>query len=308
MTVEDYLGQARADPIATPPPELGRVSRVSRSRATLGEERSAHRATPTRTFRSAPPTDSGVLHRHRRRPRPRKPRRRAPRLRRASARARARTRPQGRRPHRRHVPLRGRRSCPLPSRLFARIAGFGGGRERGLRLVEEAARYPSEVQPNALFTLILLYNREGRYDDALRGRSRAAARVSAQPAAVARSRQHRAAREAAGRGTPVRSKQGSRSWHATRGRRRSAKRRAGGTPRRRARRAEGIAAARRELAGALAGATRDWLRGRIHRSSESSPIWPAIGRARSTSIAQAIRLCRQTTTTCCVKEARTLTR
>ena len=55
-----------------------------------------------------------------------------------------------------------------PLRLMARLAGFGGGRERGLRMVEEAARYPSDVQSNALFTLILMYNREARYDDALK--------------------------------------------------------------------------------------------------------------------------------------------
>ena len=59
-------------------------------------------------------------------------------------------------------------ALPAPMRLMARLAGFGGDRERGLRLVEEAARYPSDVQSNALFTLILLYNREARYDDALR--------------------------------------------------------------------------------------------------------------------------------------------
>ena len=59
-------------------------------------------------------------------------------------------------------------ALPAPLRLMAHLAGFGGGRERGLRMVEEAARYPSDVQPNALFTLILIYNREARYDDALR--------------------------------------------------------------------------------------------------------------------------------------------
>ena len=56
----------------------------------------------------------------------------------------------------------------MPLRLGAYLAGLGGGRERGLRMVEEAARYPSDVQPNAQFTLILLYNRAARYDDALR--------------------------------------------------------------------------------------------------------------------------------------------
>jgi tetratricopeptide (TPR) repeat protein len=55
-----------------------------------------------------------------------------------------------------------------PLRLLAGLAGFGGGRERGLRLIEDAAASPSDVQANALFTLIVIYNREARYDDALR--------------------------------------------------------------------------------------------------------------------------------------------
>jgi hypothetical protein len=56
----------------------------------------------------------------------------------------------------------------LPSRFMARLAGIPGGRERGLRLVEEAAAHPGDVQPNARFALIVIYNREARYDDALR--------------------------------------------------------------------------------------------------------------------------------------------
>ena len=59
-------------------------------------------------------------------------------------------------------------ALPAPLRLMAHLAGFSGGRDRGLRLVEEASRYPSDVQPAALFTLILLYNREARFDEALR--------------------------------------------------------------------------------------------------------------------------------------------
>ena len=58
-------------------------------------------------------------------------------------------------------------SLSLPSRVVARMAGFAGGRDRGLRMVEEAAAYPSEVQTNARFTLIVIYNREARFDDAL---------------------------------------------------------------------------------------------------------------------------------------------
>jgi tetratricopeptide (TPR) repeat protein len=59
-------------------------------------------------------------------------------------------------------------SLSLPSRLLARVAGFSGGKELGLRMVEEAASYPSDVQTNARFTLIVIYNREKRFDDALR--------------------------------------------------------------------------------------------------------------------------------------------
>ena len=55
----------------------------------------------------------------------------------------------------------------LPMRLMARIAGFEGGRESGLRLVEEAARFNSLAQVNARLTLLLMYNRERRYDEAL---------------------------------------------------------------------------------------------------------------------------------------------
>jgi len=56
----------------------------------------------------------------------------------------------------------------MPKRLLAQIAGFSGGREEGIRLVEAAAAYPSDIQTNALFSLIIVYNREGRHLDALR--------------------------------------------------------------------------------------------------------------------------------------------
>ena len=55
-----------------------------------------------------------------------------------------------------------------PIRLMAYVAGFGGGKERGLRMIEEAADYPSLSQTDAQFALILLYNREKRFGEALR--------------------------------------------------------------------------------------------------------------------------------------------
>jgi tetratricopeptide (TPR) repeat protein len=56
----------------------------------------------------------------------------------------------------------------LPGRWFAYVVGFGGGRERGLRMIEEAAAYRSDTQTDAKFALALLYNREKRYADALK--------------------------------------------------------------------------------------------------------------------------------------------
>jgi tetratricopeptide (TPR) repeat protein len=58
-------------------------------------------------------------------------------------------------------------TLPFPLRWMAYVAGFGGDREYGLRLIEEAARYPSDTQFDARVALLLLYNREGRFKDAL---------------------------------------------------------------------------------------------------------------------------------------------
>jgi tetratricopeptide (TPR) repeat protein len=55
----------------------------------------------------------------------------------------------------------------LPLRWMAYVAGFGGDKEKGLRLVEGAASYSGDNQDDARFALLLLYNREKRYDDAL---------------------------------------------------------------------------------------------------------------------------------------------
>jgi tetratricopeptide (TPR) repeat protein len=56
----------------------------------------------------------------------------------------------------------------LPLRLFAYAAGFGGGKERGIQMIEEAAAHRSQAQTEAKVALILVYNRESRYEDALR--------------------------------------------------------------------------------------------------------------------------------------------
>ena len=56
----------------------------------------------------------------------------------------------------------------LPMRVMAYVVGFGGGKERGLRMIEETAAVAGENRTDAEFALVLLYNREKRYDDAMR--------------------------------------------------------------------------------------------------------------------------------------------
>ena len=191
-------------------------------------------------------------------------------------------------------------------RLFARFSGFTGDRAGGLRLVEDAARYPSDVQANALFTLVLLYNRAGRYDaalevirqlqaryprnrlllleaggTALRAGRPAQARVWLEQglATLASDRRPRAFGEEA-------------RWHYTYGAALVS--------------LKDATAADRELRMALASATRDWLRGRIHR--ELGRLADLAGNRASArdEYQEAIRLCREDKDRSCVDESRTL--
>jgi tetratricopeptide (TPR) repeat protein len=56
----------------------------------------------------------------------------------------------------------------LPMRVMAYVAGFGGGKERGISLLRQAASGGGEARTDALFALILIYNREKKFDDALK--------------------------------------------------------------------------------------------------------------------------------------------
>lgn len=53
----------------------------------------------------------------------------------------------------------------LPSRVIAYIAGFGGGKERAISMLEQAASMP-ETHFDASAALLLIYTREGRHLDA----------------------------------------------------------------------------------------------------------------------------------------------
>jgi tetratricopeptide (TPR) repeat protein len=51
--------------------------------------------------------------------------------------------------------------------LMAYVAGFGGGKAEGIDLLKRAAAGGGEARTDALFALVLVYNREKRFDDAL---------------------------------------------------------------------------------------------------------------------------------------------
>lgn len=54
----------------------------------------------------------------------------------------------------------------LPARVMAYMAGFGGGKERGIGMIEASAKSGAE-QGEALFALAVIYSREGRHWDAV---------------------------------------------------------------------------------------------------------------------------------------------
>lgn len=58
-------------------------------------------------------------------------------------------------------------SLPVGMRMLAYVAGFGGGKDRGIDLLERAAAGTSEARTDAMYALVLVYNRERRYGDAL---------------------------------------------------------------------------------------------------------------------------------------------
>jgi tetratricopeptide (TPR) repeat protein len=56
----------------------------------------------------------------------------------------------------------------LTMRLLAYVAGFGGDKDLGLKMIEETVAAGKENRTDAEFALVLLYNREKRYTDALK--------------------------------------------------------------------------------------------------------------------------------------------
>ncbi len=56
---------------------------------------------------------------------------------------------------------------PPAVRVMAYLLGFEGGRDVAIRRLEESAVFSSDVQADSRFALVLIYNREHRYADAL---------------------------------------------------------------------------------------------------------------------------------------------
>jgi tetratricopeptide (TPR) repeat protein len=58
----------------------------------------------------------------------------------------------------------------MPARWMAYVVGFGGGRELGIQMIEQAANYtsgPNQTGTEAKFALVLIYNREKEYGKAV---------------------------------------------------------------------------------------------------------------------------------------------
>jgi tetratricopeptide (TPR) repeat protein len=55
----------------------------------------------------------------------------------------------------------------MPTRMLAYIAGFGGGKERGIGMVEAAGRDPA-MRVDSQLALFLIFTREGRHTDAIK--------------------------------------------------------------------------------------------------------------------------------------------
>lgn len=54
----------------------------------------------------------------------------------------------------------------LPMRMMAYVVGFGGGKDRGISMLQRAAAEGGEARTDALFALALVFNREKRFGEA----------------------------------------------------------------------------------------------------------------------------------------------
>ena len=91
----------------------------------------------------------------------------------------------------------------LPLRMVAYIAGFGGGKEKGHQADRGGGGLRRREPDRCALRALLLYNREKRYDDALKQLAALREQLSAQSSGVARDRDRRCCAPAARGGGAV---------------------------------------------------------------------------------------------------------
>ena len=196
----------------------------------------------------------------------------------------------------------------LPLRMMAYVAGFGGGRERGIQALTEASVAGDEARTDALFALVLIYNRERLYDKALQSLTRLREMYPRNRLVVleAGSTALRAGRAAdadrllteglalLARETRMRMPGEEALWRYKRGAARAA--------------LNQVDAARADLTAAVAPGAQDWVRGRANAELARLAIRSG-DRAGGRALAlEAEALCQQGSDPACVNDARSLAR
>jgi tetratricopeptide (TPR) repeat protein len=196
----------------------------------------------------------------------------------------------------------------LPLRMMAYVAGFGGGKERGIDFIQETAARGRESRTDAMFALVLVYNRERRYDDAMRvlgdlrklyPRNRLVVLESGATALRAGRASQAEAFLTEGLGMLAKEKRPlmpgeAALWHYKRGAARLA--------------LSNLAGARSDLNVAIGPGAQDWVRGRAHAELARLAIRGGDAVGARASAGKAESLCRQGSDPVCVEDARTLAR
>jgi tetratricopeptide (TPR) repeat protein len=196
----------------------------------------------------------------------------------------------------------------LPLRMMAYVAGFGGGRERGIDFLQETAAKGRESRTDAMFALVLIYNREHRYDEAMRilgdlrrlyPRNRL---IVLESGATALRAGHAAQADALlteGLGILAKETRAlmpgeAALWHYKRGAARLA--------------LNNLEGARLDLNVAIGPGAQDWVRGRAHAELARLAMRGGDAAGARASAEQAESLCKQGSDPVCVEDARTLAR
>jgi tetratricopeptide (TPR) repeat protein len=196
----------------------------------------------------------------------------------------------------------------LPLRMMAYVAGFGGGRERGIQALTEASVAGDEARTDALFALVLIYNRERLYDQALQALTRLREMYPRNRLVVleAGSTALRAGRATdadrllsegltlLARDTRMKMPGEEALWRYKRGAARAA--------------LNQVDAARADLNAAVAPGAQDWVRGRANAELARLAIRTGDNAGGRALALQAESLCQQGSDPACVNDARSLAR